>query len=444
MGGGNLCIGFQPGNVGVRFLNVCRELGQQLVLQAEFLTLVVGFQHLQLCHLNVQVHLLLDERISGAQCLDFSIRKRLFVYILAGAYGGFGSHDLRDKPLFVLKGLKKVAVKRSFCDIVEHLDFLIHITLPDDAPVALGHVTGLPANVQVMHRHKPGLHVGPGSHFRRTSEQNSHIAGAHFGEQCCLFCFGVSIVDELDLVFRHTGGNQLFANILVDVEIAIVFRCRKVAEQKLGQLLVLALLPDLQHVLHTDVEFAVRVVREHGVHQAHIQTDLSAVIGDAEHIVLRGIHRAGVDAGGTLAQLLHHLLLEVGRLCHHGLKLCLRHGQMELVTGFNVRNLLEHGHQFRQIKELGKSRSCPIPCTFGGKLNGGGGLTKGGCPAVEVGQLFLLQGAVLQIPHDCVQLGHGIAHGRTRGEHHATPAGDLVQIAALAKHIGRFLCFAGG
>ena len=40
---GKLCIGFQPGNVGIRFLNVSRELGQQLVLQPEFLALVVGF-----------------------------------------------------------------------------------------------------------------------------------------------------------------------------------------------------------------------------------------------------------------------------------------------------------------------------------------------------------------------------------------------------------------
>ena len=122
----------------------------------------------------------------------------------------------------------------------------------------------------------------------------------------------------------------------------------------------------LENVLHTDVELAVRVVREHGVHQADIQTDLSAVVCDAEHIVLGGIHRAGVDAGGTFAQLLHHLLLEVGRLCHHGLKLCLRHRQMKLVTGFNVRNLLEHGHQFREVKELGKSGAGTVACTFGG------------------------------------------------------------------------------
>ena len=117
---------------------------------------------------------------------------------------------------------------------------------------------------------------------------------------------------------------------------------------------------------------------------------------------------------------------------------------MKLVRGFNVRNLLEHGHQFREVEELGKSRSRPIACTFRGKFDGGGGLAKGRCPAVEVGQFFLLQGAVLQIPHDRVQLGHGIAHGRARGEHHAPPAGDLIQIATLAEHIAGFLRFAGG
>mgnify|MGYP006932539709 CR=1 FL=1 len=82
MGGGKLCIGFQPGNVGVRFLNVCRELGQQLVLQTEFLALVVGFQDLEFCDLHIQVHLLLDERISGTQCLDLRIGKCLLVHVL--------------------------------------------------------------------------------------------------------------------------------------------------------------------------------------------------------------------------------------------------------------------------------------------------------------------------------------------------------------------------
>ena len=192
-------------------------------------------------------------------------------------------------------------------------------------------------------------------------------------------------MDKLDFVFRHTGSNQLLANVIVHVKVAVVFRCREVAEQKLGQLLVFAFLPDLQHVLHTDVQLAVGVIGQHGVHQAHIQTDLSTIIGDAEHIVHGRIHDAGVDICGTFAQLLHHFLLNLRGFCHHGFKLCDRHRQVKLVRCFNVRNLLEHGHQFREIEELGKSRPRPIPSTFGGKFDGRGRLTKGGCPAVEVG-----------------------------------------------------------
>ena len=116
-------------------------------------------------------------------------------------------------------------------------------------------------------------------------------------------------MDKLDLVFRHTGGNQLFANVIVDIEVTIVLGCREIAEQKLGQLLLFALLPDLQHILHTDVQLAVGVIRQHGVHQTNVQADFSAIVGDAEHIVLRGIHSAGMDLCGTFAQFLHHLFL---------------------------------------------------------------------------------------------------------------------------------------
>ncbi len=64
---------------------------------------------------------------------------------------------------------------------------------------------------------------------------------------------------------------------------------------------------------------------------------------------------------------------------------------MQLVGGLDVRNLLEHVHQFRQVEELRKSGSGTVAGSLRCKLNGRGRLTKGGCPAVEMGQLFLLQ-----------------------------------------------------
>ena len=192
---------------------------------------MVGFQNLEFCDLHIQIHLLLDKRIAGTQSLDLCIGQRLLVHIVAGAHRGFGCHNLRDKSLFILQGLIEVAVERALCNVVEHLDFLVHIALPDDTTVALGHVTGLPADIQMMHCHKTLLDIGACAHLCGAAQQNAHIAGAHFGEQCGLFRFGIGGMNKLDLAFRYSGSNQLLANIIVDVEIAIVFRGREVAEQ---------------------------------------------------------------------------------------------------------------------------------------------------------------------------------------------------------------------
>ena len=143
-----------------------------------------------------------------------------------------------------------------------------------------------------------------------------------------------------------------------------------------------------------------------------------------------------MNLGGASAQFLHHRFLGLGRLYNYRFKLRIWHRQMQLVGSLNVCYFFEHRHQFRQIEKFCKSRSGAIPSTFGRKLNGGGGFTEGRCPTVEVRQLFLLEGAVLQIAHDRVQFGHGIADWRTGRKHHSAPAGDLVQVATLAKHIG--------
>ena len=61
-----------------------------------------------------------------------------------------------------------------------------------------------------------------------------------------------------------------------------------------------------------------------------------------------------------------------------------------------------------------------------------------------MGQVLFLERTVLEITHDRVKLGHGVADGSTRSEDNATTAGDLVHITALHKHIRRFLGFGSG
>ena len=82
--------------------------------------------------------------------------------------------------------------------------------------------------------------------------------------------------------------------------------------------------------------------------------------------------------------------------------------------------------------------------SFRCQLNGRGGLTKGRSPAVEMGQPFLLQRAILEIPHHGVKLRHTVADRGPGRKDDAAPACQLVHILALHKHIRRFLRFRCG
>ena len=74
-----------------------RKLLQNLILQRIALAQMVGLEQLQTGHINVQIHLLLDVGIAGAQCLDFRIAQGGFVNVLRRAHRGFAGHDLPNK-----------------------------------------------------------------------------------------------------------------------------------------------------------------------------------------------------------------------------------------------------------------------------------------------------------------------------------------------------------
>ena len=65
------------------------EMPEQIVLQTELLALVAGFHQLQTGDVHIQVHLLLDTLVSGAQRLDLGVGKSGLVHVLAGANRGF-------------------------------------------------------------------------------------------------------------------------------------------------------------------------------------------------------------------------------------------------------------------------------------------------------------------------------------------------------------------
>ena len=154
-------------------------------------------------------------------------------------------------------------------------------------------------------------------------------------------------MDELDLLFRHTGVEQLGADIIIDVERTVPLGSRHIAENQLGQLLLFGVVPDAQDVVDAGIQLTAGVIRQSRVHQPLIKTDFATIRRDFQHIIHRGVNRTAVDFGCTFAQRLHHVLLDFRRFDHHRLKFCIRHREMKLIAGLNIRRFFEHRHQFR-------------------------------------------------------------------------------------------------
>ena len=151
-----------------------------------------------------------------------------------------------------------------------------------------------------------------------------------------------------------------------------------------------------------------------------------------------------MDFGGTLGELLYQLPLLFGGVCNFIVVDGLRAREIELVGSLDVRCLAEMAHQLRQVGETGKPCPGAVARPLRGKLNGGGCLAKGGCPAVEVGKPLAANGVVLEIAHHGVDFRHAVGHRRTRGEHNALAACDFIHIPALHQHIAGFLGVSGG
>ena len=82
-------------------------------------------------------------------------------------------------------------------------------------------------------------------------------------------------------------------------------------------------------------------------------------------IVHRGVNRTAMHLSSTFAQGFHHVLLDFRGFDHDSFKLGFRNRQMQLVGSLDVRCLLEHIHQLRQVKELGKTCARTVAGSFG-------------------------------------------------------------------------------
>ena len=71
--GKGLHVGFKACDKALVLLDLFREVPQEIVLQTVLLALMVGFHQLQAGNVHIQVHLLLDALVTGAQSFDLGV-----------------------------------------------------------------------------------------------------------------------------------------------------------------------------------------------------------------------------------------------------------------------------------------------------------------------------------------------------------------------------------
>ena len=77
------------------------------------------------------------------------------------------------------------------------------------------------------------------------------------------------------------------------------FGCADIAEHQLGQLLTVPVPPAPKDIFHAAVDLCSRLIREGRVNHTLVQSQLSSVSGDFEHIILSGVYSSSVDPAGA-------------------------------------------------------------------------------------------------------------------------------------------------
>ena len=249
-----------------------------------------------------------------------------------------------------------------------------------------------------MQGFQPRLHIGSRAHLGRGADQYAHRAFAHLGKQRVFLRLRVCIVDKGDLVFRDAAADELAPQVVIHVVKAAVRALGawrgQVAEDHLRQALLTPFPINAQRLPHTGIYLAARVVRQRGVDQPRVQRQQPPIVGDAQHVVLMGVHAALAHCVGALAQAGDHLLLVFAGLREDVLHFAAPergYGQVEHVRGLYICGQPEHAHQLRQIVELAEARFQAIPRTLRGQFDGRLRLAEGRCPGVEVGKPALEQ-----------------------------------------------------
>lgn len=87
-----------------------------------------------------------------------------------------------------------------------------------------------------------------------------------------------------------------------------------------------------------------------------------------EHIVDIAVHHFVSHSFGSLPKLLHHFLLDFGRLQCDVMIIRLRNRQLYHIRRLNICDIFKHTHQLGQVIKLRKSCFGAVTCAFGNEF----------------------------------------------------------------------------
>lgn len=121
------------------------------------------------------------------------------------------------------------------------------------------------------------------------------------------------------------------------------FRRGEIAKDELGQLFRLPLLPDTEHIVHTQIDLALRVIGEKGIDKPLVKAQLAPIACHLQHIVNSGVNPS-VYCLGAVRKLFDQLFLLLGGKGLDRVIFGLRDRKMELIGGLDIGSLPKHGH----------------------------------------------------------------------------------------------------
>ena len=103
-------------------------------------------------------------------------------------------------------------------------------------------------------------------------------------------------MDKSNFFCRNAPCDQLRLDVVIDIKRTVIFWGAHITEQELRQTAFLSFLPYPEHISHTGIELAVRIIWQERVHQTLVKPDFPAIRSNFEHIVLGRINLPAVDS----------------------------------------------------------------------------------------------------------------------------------------------------